>query len=346
MPPHPDTSIGDRAPTLPLLPEPRFVETNGMRLAVYEARPARPTRDVCIVLCHGFPELAASWRHQLRPLADAGFHVLAPDLRGYGRSTGPEDPESFHIGETTADIVGLIDDAGYERAVIVGHDFGGMLSWCTPQLHPERVAGVITLNTPYGFSVEGPLAANERAFGPRNYVAHYQTADAQQLMERDPARTFRFFFRRDAGHGTTLSTTGVQDADTMAYSHRLADDEADWAGEVLLDDDELDYYAETFARTGFGGPLGWYRSLEATSRIQNERLHPDGRVQRITVPTLLIAARKDAVCHPDRTDGMLQFVETLERRIIDTGHWTQREDPEGVNRIMLEWLDRWFPAAG
>ena len=324
-----------------LMPAPRYVDTNGVRLAVYEAKPERVTHDVCIVLCHGFPELAASWRHQLGPLADAGFHVLAPDLRGYGLSTGPADPTAYSIAETTTDVAGLIEDAGYERAVVVGHDFGGMISWWLPHLHPQRVAGTITLNTPFGYSRENPLEVNERAFGPRNYIAHFQTPELRALMERDPARTFRFFFRRDTGAGTTLSTSGKQDADTMAYSHRLADDEASWPGEVLVDGDELAYYAEAFARTGFGGPLGWYRSIEGNWRVQNE-LYPDGVVPKLTIPALMIAARYDAVCHPDRTDNLLQYVETLERRIVDTGHWTQQEDPETTNAILLEWLDRHF----
>ncbi|MEV0053975.1 alpha/beta hydrolase [Saccharopolyspora shandongensis] len=324
-----------------LLPAPRFVDTNGVRLAVYEAKPERAARDVCVVLCHGFPELAASWRHQLQPLADAGFHVLAPDLRGYGRSTGPADSTAYSIAETTTDVAGLIADAGYDRAVVVGHDFGGMISWWMPHLHPERVAGVITLNTPFGYSREDPLEKYLEAYGPRNYVAHFQTPELQALMERDPARTLRFFFRRDTGAGTTLSRTGRHDAESMSYSHLLADDEATWPGEVLVGDEELDYYAEAFARTGFGGPLGWYRSIPGNWRVQSE-VFPDGAIAKLTVPALMIAARRDAICHPDLSDNLLQYVETLERRMLDTGHWTQQEDPEGTNEILLEWLTRHF----
>ncbi|WP_215816032.1 alpha/beta fold hydrolase [Pimelobacter sp. 30-1] len=324
-----------------LLPEPRYVDTNGVRLAVHEARPTGRARDVCVVLCHGFPELALSWRHQMQPLADAGFHVLAPDLRGYGGSTGPAEPTSYSIRETTADVAGLVAEAGYERAVVVGHDFGGMVSWWMPHLHPERVAGVVTLNTPFGYSRDHPLEANLAAFGPDNYIAHFQTPELQALLEKDPARTFRFFFRRDTGAGTTLSATGRHDADAMAYSHRLADDEDTWPGEVLLDDAELAAYAEVFGRTGFGGPLGWYRSIEETWRVQNE-LYPDGVIPRLTVPALMIAARRDPICHPDRTDDLLLRVEDLERRMVDTGHWTQQEDPEGVTAILLAWLDRHF----
>src|SRR5882724_11621042 len=102
-----------------MFPEPRFVDTNDVRLAVFEAKPATRTKDVCVVLCHGFPELGFSWRHQLQPIADAGFHAMAPDLRGYGQSNGPADPEAYNMAEITRDVAGLIQNAGYDKAVIV-----------------------------------------------------------------------------------------------------------------------------------------------------------------------------------------------------------------------------------
>jgi pimeloyl-ACP methyl ester carboxylesterase len=127
----------------------------------------------------------------------------------------------------------------------------------------------------------------------------------------------------------------------MAYSHGLEDDESTWPGEVFLSEDELGHYVDDFSRSGFGGPLSWYRSIEATWRVQKD-LYPNGVVPKIPVPALMIAARRDAICHPDRTDNLLQYVENLERRMIDTGHWTQQEDPEGTNRLMIDWLNRHF----
>ncbi|MER7990262.1 alpha/beta hydrolase [Streptomyces noursei] len=224
-----------------MLPEPRFVATNGVRLAVFAAKPERRTKDACVVLRHGFPELAASWRNQLRPLTDAGFHAMAPNMRVYGRPNGPEDHRAYSIAQTTADVAGLIADAGYERAVMVGHDFGGMVSWMMSHLQPDSVAGVITLNTPFGHSRENPVERYTQLYGPRNYVAHFQTRECEQKLDEDPERSLRFFLRRDTGSGTNLSRTGRHDPDSMAYIHWLWDDESTWPGEVLIGPQELRY---------------------------------------------------------------------------------------------------------
>ncbi|WP_305094519.1 alpha/beta fold hydrolase [Prescottella sp. R16] len=324
-----------------MLPEPRYVDTNGVRLAVYEERPARRTRDVCVVLCHGFPELAASWRHQLGPIAAAGFHVMAPDMRGYGLSTGPDDRNGYGIADTTTDIAGLVADAGYEKAVVIGHDFGGMVSWWMPHLHPASVAGVVTLNTPFGYMRDNPLEKYEQAYGPDNYVAYFRTDECEKLMDADPARTFRFFMRRDTGAGTNLSRSGAHDADTMSYIRWLADDESTWPGEPVLSPEDLRFYADTFARKGFRGGLNWYHSILENWRTHTA-LYPDGNVAKLEVPALLISARHDPICHPSLTDTMLQYFATFERRMIDTGHWTQLEDPDGTNAILIEWLTRNF----
>ncbi|MGW4352439.1 alpha/beta fold hydrolase [Nocardia sp. NPDC004582] len=322
------------------LPEPRFVDTDGACLAVFEAVPEKITRDVCVVLCHGFPELAASWRHQLQPIADAGFHVLAPDMRGYGQSTGPEDPREYSIAETTADVAALIKDAGYEKAVVVGHDFGGMVSWSMPYLRPDSVAGVITLNTPFGFSEHNPIELYEQVYGPRNYVAYFQTQECEDLLDKDPAATFRFFMRRDTGDGTNLSRSGQHDPESMSYIHWLHDDESTWPGEVVMSPEELQYYANAYARSGFRGGLNWYRSILRNWEVHTERF-PDG-VPQVDVPALMIAARRDPICHPMLSNNLLQYFETFERRIIDTGHWTQLEDPDTTTAMIVEWLDRHF----
>ncbi|MDI3405732.1 alpha/beta fold hydrolase [Streptomyces cavernicola] len=127
-------------------------------------------------------------------------------MRGYGRSTGPEDRTAYSIAETTADVAGLIADAGYEQAVVVGHDFGGMVSRMMPYLQPDSVAGVITPNTPFGHSRENPAERYEQAYGPRNCVAHFQTQECGDELDQDPERPFRFFMRRDTGSGTSLSS--------------------------------------------------------------------------------------------------------------------------------------------
>ncbi len=285
-------------------PEPRFVDTNGVRLAVFEAKPAQRTRDVCIVLCHGFPELGFSWRHQLGPLAEAGFHVMAPDLRGYGQSTGPDDPEGYTMGAVTRDIAGLIADAGYDKAVIVGHDFGGFVSWMVPHYQPDRVAGVITLNTPFAFVPMDPAAMYLEHYGPRNYVAYFKTKACEAELNRDTARSFRFFMRRDTGAGTNLSRSKRHDPESMAFIHWFADDESTWPGEVFLTHAELDYFAKAYAKAGFGGGLNWYRSIVANWKEQMAMFpdHPalpdDLRPQRLYLRP--VAQRRPALFRRNR----------------------------------------------
>jgi len=325
-----------------MFPEPRFVSTNGVRLAVFEAKPARRTRDVCVVLCHGFPELGFSWRHQLQPIADAGFHVMAPDLRGYGQSTGPADPEAYNMGEITKDVAGLIADAGYEKAVIVGHDFGGFVSWTMPFYQPSRVAGVITLNTPFSYIPKDPEQLYLELYGPRNYVAHFKTKQCEEELDRDTHRSFRFFMRRDTGHGTNLSRSGRHDPESMSFIHWFKDDESTWPGEVFLTPAELDYFADAYAKKGFGGGLNWYRSIRKNWEMQ-PTVFPKDEVPKIKAPCLMICARGDAICDVSLTDNLSMFCDDLERQIIEkSGHWTQQEQPAETNRIMIDWLTRRF----
>jgi pimeloyl-ACP methyl ester carboxylesterase len=148
--------------------------------------------------------------------------------------------------------------------------------------------------------------------------------------------------RRDAGAGTNLSRSRRHDPESMSFIHWFKDDEASWPGTVFLSPEELDYFAGAYARRGFGGGLNWYRSIVANWREQSA-MFPGGRPPKITVPSLMICARNDYVCDLSLSDGLLMFVETAERRIIeDCGHWTQQEQPEETNRIMVEWLTRWF----
>jgi soluble epoxide hydrolase/lipid-phosphate phosphatase len=325
-----------------MFPEPRFVETNGVRLAVFEAKPAERTKDVCVVLCHGFPELGFSWRHQLRPLAEAGYHVMAPDLRGYGQSNGPTDPEAYNMAEITQDVAGLIADAGYEKAVVAGHDFGGFVSWTIPFYQPKSVAGVITLNTPFAYIPKDPEQLYLELYGPRNYVAYFKTQQCEEELNQDTQRSFRFFMRRDAGSGTNLSRSGKHDPESMSFIHWLKDDEKSWPGEVFLKNDELDYFAKAYAKRGFGGGLNWYRSIRKNWEVQGQAF-PKGQPPRVTVPALMICARNDYICDPSMTDNLPQICDDVERHIIENcGHWTQQEQPAETNRIMIDWLTRKF----
>src|SRR5262249_34047648 len=151
-----------------------------------------------VVLCHGFPELAYSWRHQVPALVAAGFRAVAPDQRGYGGSDRPEPVEAYDIHHLTGDMVGVLDALGIERAVVVGHDWGALVVWGVPLLHPARTAGVVGLNIPYvPRFFAPPLAVFRKVFGDNFYICHFQTPGvADPALARDPRRVFTQLMRR------------------------------------------------------------------------------------------------------------------------------------------------------
>ena len=160
-----------------------------MQLHTVEAgEPGAPV----VVLAHGFPELAYSWRHQIPALAAAGYHVLAPDQRGYGRSTRPADIADYNVADLSADLIGLLDDVGADKAVFIGHDWGAPVVWGSAQLHPDRVAAVVGLSVPPVPRAQVPPTQAFRAIFGDNffYMLYFQepgVADAE--LDADPART-------------------------------------------------------------------------------------------------------------------------------------------------------------
>jgi pimeloyl-ACP methyl ester carboxylesterase len=308
------------------------VDTNGVRLRVIEAGdPGAPV----VVLAHGFPELAYSWRHQIPVLADAGYHVLAPDQRGYGGSSCPDAIEAYNIHDLTADLVGLLDDAGAERAVWVGHDWGAIVLWNMPLLYPDRVAAVAALSVPpLPRPRQPPMQAFRRKFGDNFfYMLYFQepgVADAE--LNGDPARTMRRMMAgsrppSDEGAAVRMVTPGPE-----GFIDRLPEPDGlpDW-----ISQDELDHYISEFSRTGFTGGLNWYRNMDHNWETTAELA---GAI--ITVPSLLIAGTADPVLAFTPTDRAAQVVSgPYQQVMIDgAGHWLQQERPELVNATLLEFL--------
>jgi pimeloyl-ACP methyl ester carboxylesterase len=316
-------------------PEPTFVQTNGIRIAVYTAgQKGKPA----VVLSHGWPELAFSWRHQLKPLADAGFHILAPDQRGYGLTSAPDKVEDYDIHHLTADLVGLLDAYGIEKAVFAGHDWGGFVVWAMPQLHPSRVAGVIGLNTPHlPRAPMDPIALMRMAYGEDMYIVFFQKLGvAEAVLEKDVGKTMRFMYRRS---GLTIEEYEKRPASekTLALGTALQTDETLWPGKVFLNDAELSTYVETFKKSGFRGGVNWYRNF--TRNWQTT----EGVDQIVKVPCLMIMAENDIVLRPSMADNMGALCPDLEKYLVkDSGHWTQQEKPEETTRVMRDWLLKRF----
>ncbi|MGH6998279.1 MAG: alpha/beta fold hydrolase, partial [Phenylobacterium sp.] len=293
---------------------------------------------VPLVFCHGFPELAFSWRHQLAACEAAGVWAIAPDQRGYGLTERPEAVTDYDMEHLTGDLVGLLDHLGAAKGVFVGHDWGGIVVWQLPLMHPDRVAGIVGLNTPFMRRAPiDPIEGMRKVFGEDMYIVWFQKPGiADAALAADVDKTMRFFMRRPAAIQQVAAPTG---GSTFAFGDALkAWDKADTANQ-LLNADELAGFVESFQATGFTGGINWYRNFSRNwERSADLPTRIDG------VPCLMIMAEKDVVLSPAMADGMEEVISDLEKALIkDSGHWTQQEKPEEVNRLILDWMGRRFP---
>jgi pimeloyl-ACP methyl ester carboxylesterase len=317
-------------------PAPRFVTANGLRMAVHERG-----RGVPVVLCHGFPELAYSWRRQVDTLAEAGFRAIAPDQRGYGGTEpvgGALPLDAYDIHHLTDDLAALLDALGLKRAVFCGHDWGGLVVWNMARAHPERVLGVIGVNTPdLPRPPADPIAMMRSRYGERMYMVTFQQPGvAEALYEADLGRTLRFFFRRHRIPPAVLDDPAMRPR-ILALGDAFQQPEAEWGGSPLLDDTEFEVYRRAFAATGLTGGLNWYRNI--TRNWETTAHWPT----RIEVPCLMLTAEHDVVLRPALAAPMGKWIPDLEQHMIpDCGHWTQAEQPEVLNRLLVDWLTRRF----
>lgn len=310
-----------------MFPEPRKVATNGIDMAVYEQGDGPP-----VVLLHGFPELAYSWRHQLPALAKAGFRAIAPDQRGYGRTTVPPDASDYRMSELIADVHGMLDALGLESAVFVGHDWGALVLWHMAMLAPERIEKLIILNIPhYPRLPVDPIGFIRESFGDDFYIVNFQDSDeADRVFSADTRHFINRMMRRN--QITREQFEKLPPAHRVVSLLRAVRSEHA-SGEALLNEAELDYYADAFSRSGLTGPINWYRNW--THNWEQLR----GVNQQIDIPTLFIGAMNDVLIGLQHIEGMKPLVSDLTVHVLDgCGHWTQQEKPDEVNELILNWL--------
>ena len=313
----------------PAFPEPTFVETNGIRMAVYEQGEGHP-----VVLLHGFPELAFSWRYQLPALEAAGFRAIAPDQRGYGRTDVPARVDDYRIEELIADIHGLLDALELDTATFVGHDWGALLLWQMAMRTPERIENMVVLNIPhYPRLPVDPIQVMRERFGDDFYIVNFQDSDeADRTFASDPVRFFDMMMRRGQISREQFDQL-PREVKALSLLKLMARDQG--SGEPLLTDPERDYFANAFAKTGFTGPINWYRNWTHNWETQ------EGFDQRIGIPTLFIGAVDDVIIAPEHIEAMKPLVDDLEIHMLEQcGHWSQQEKPDEVNRLMIDWLSR------
>jgi pimeloyl-ACP methyl ester carboxylesterase len=313
-------------------PEARIVDAGEIRMAVHELGEGPP-----VLLIHGFPELAFSWRYQLAALASAGYRAIAPDMRGYGGSDKPAAVTDYAIDRLVGDISGLMDALGLDKAVVAGHDWGALVTWQMALTHPERMAGLIALNIPFFKRPPiDPILYMRLKFGRQLYIVNFQDSDeADRRFAADPARFIDVMMRRRRPAGGD----GPKKKRRALSLLRMLDQEPP-DGEPLLTPEELAVYADAFAAGGFTGPINWYRNFsrnwKAGRRIE----------QVVRVPTLFVGARLDGVVSPRQIEAMKPCVTDLEIHMLeDCGHWTQQEKPAELNAAMIDWLERRYPVS-
>lgn len=311
----------------------RVIETNGIRLHI-----AEQGEGPLVILCHGFPECWYSWRHQLGALARAGFRAVALDLRGYGRSERPKDAGNYTILDDIGDVVGLVDALGVRQAVIAGHDIGATIAWQAALLRPDRFRAVIALSVPFrprGFGESGPPTT----LMPRNedavfYQLFLQTPEAEAALGRDMRRTFRSLLYSLSGDRPPSAGGGFA-AGMVSRKGASLPDPASLPAWVTESD--IDIYVTEYARSGFHGPLAWWRNIDRGWEL----MAPFGGAA-VTIPALYIAGERDFVAAVNSRFIARQsaMVPKLRPAIMlpGCGHWTEQERAAEVNAAMIDFL--------
>ena len=319
----------------------RVVETNGIRMHIAECG-----EGPLVVLCHGFPESWYSWRHQLQALAEAGFHGVAPDMRGYGQTDRPKEIDQYTLLHLVGDIVGLLDALGAESAVIAGHDWGAPVAWHSALLRPDRFRGVIGLSVP--FIPRRP--ARPTTLMPQRddaffYQLYFQAPGIAEVeLERDVRVTIRSLLYSASGDapprengGTPLREAGMVPRHSGFLSHMVNPESLPpW-----LTDADVDFYVKEFTLTGFRGGLNWYRNID-----RNWELLAPFADARVNIPAIYIAGDRDLVVAFRGIDQVISKLAHFVPQLRDTlilpgcGHWTQQERASEVNDAMIGFLQR------
>lgn len=303
-------------------PTSTLISVNGVKLEVYEA--GQKNKGKPIVLCHGWPEHAFSWRYQVTPLVEAGYHVIIPNQRGYGESSCPKEVTKYDIEHLTGDLVALLDHYQYKDAIFMGHDWGASVVWSMALLHPERVNKMINLCLPYQIRGEKPwIDFMEEFFGDDYYFVHFnkQPGVADAILDENTAQFLQNLYRKNApaqGPGEGMEMINLAKATKPL-------------GEPAMSDEDLSVYISGFNKTGFTPSINWYRNL-------NRNWHLLGEVSPIVhQQTLMVYGEKDII---PPLPNIKDFVPKIDIKSLDTGHWIQEEKPEELNQMILEWLGK------
>ncbi|MDB1125865.1 alpha/beta fold hydrolase [Vibrio algarum] len=303
-------------------PKPTLISVNGVTLEVFEAGTENVGKP--IVLCHGWPEHAFSWRYQIPALEKAGYHVIVPNQRGYGNSSRPTEITEYDIEHLSGDLIALLDHYGYEDATFVGHDWGAMVVWGLTLLHPNRVNKVINLSLPYQERGETPwIELMEQILGSNNYFVHFNRRPgvADAILEENTFQFLRNLYRKN--EPLREPESGMAMINLAKAKKPL--------GEAVMSNNELAVFVSAFELTGFTGSINWYRNLDRNWHLL-ARVNPI-----IHQPTLMLYGDRDVI---PKSEKLPEFVPNVEVINLDCGHWIQQEKPEETNQTILKWLEQ------
>jgi epoxide hydrolase A/B len=317
------------------MPSSRTISANGTEIFLLEQG-----EGPLVLLCHGWPELSYSWRHQIPAIAAAGFHVVAPDMRGFGRTSAPSDIGAYSIFHHVGDMVALVAALGEKRTAIVGHDWGAPVAWHAAMFRPDIFSAVAGLSVPPPFRGRSRPLDTLRESGITNfYWQYFQTPGvAEREFERDVALTMRILLGR--GFSDPAASLYVEDGKGFLGDISAVAPLPDWLREA-----DLAHFAEAYEKSGFRGGLNWYRNID-----RNWELTSPWQGAQISQPSLFIAGSNDAVVTgligAKRVADMERVLPGLRQKLIigGAGHWIQQERPEEVNAALIAFLKENGPA--
>lgn len=314
-------------------PQFRFIDSNGIRMRI-----AEQGDGPLVLLLHGWPESWYSWRHQIPALAAAGYHVVAPDMRGFGQSDAPEDVQSYDINHLTADVVGIIDAVGEKQAVVVGHDWGAIVAWQCALLAPQRFRAVVAMSVPYGGrGNESLITSLKRRFADNFfYILYFQEPGvAEREFDADPRGVLsRLYLSPDSPREPPELTDPKMAAGGWIKRLGAPKSLPDW-----LSEGDLDYYVEQFTAAGFRGGINYYRNFH-----RNWEITPQLADAKVEQPALFIAGEKDMVIRGADKEQLRQLMSPAVsdlrtvKLLPEIGHWVQQENPQATNAAVVEFL--------
>lgn len=301
-----------------------------------------------VILCHGFPGLWQSWMHQMPALAVAGYTAVALDMRGYGGSSRPSEPDQYRLDKICEDLAAVLSHFEQPSAIFIGTDFGAAVLWYLARAHPDWVRAMVVMSVPFDFDYYGYMGQGRSLPAPSVrfqaiasqqflHAHHFQTPGlAEASLNKQPKAFLTRLFWALSAKGKLVQRMSQSRPD-MNYVDVLGPAEQSlpwsWMSEALLD-----VFADSFTRTGFTGALNWYRVCDQSWALNGELIG-----QSIDQPCLFISGKQDPVLVMSGADALRPMQDTVKQLygielIDDAGHFLQLEQPDAVNRVLLQFL--------